>query len=76
MVQRRFYWPSFHKDVEECCASCELCAKNKVVPMPRSPMKPIEVKPQQFYVVGVDIIGPLKLHLKGIAISCPLSINI
>ena len=65
MVQRHFYWPSFHKDVEEYCASCELCAKNKVVPMPRSPMKPIEVKPQPFYMVGVDIIGPLKTTSEG-----------
>ena len=65
MVQRHFYWPSFHKDVEEYCASCELCAKNKVVPMPRSPMKPIEVKPQPFYMVGVDIIGPLKTTSQG-----------
>ena len=62
MVQRHFYWPSFHKDVEKYCASCELCAKNKVVPMPRSPMKPIEVKPQPFYIVGVDIIGNREDH--------------
>ena len=59
-----FFWPSFHKDVEEYCASCELSAKNKVVPMPRSPMKPIEVKPQLFDMVGVDI-GPLKTTSKG-----------
>ena len=65
MIQRRFYWPSFHKDDEEYCASCELCAKNKVVPMPRSPMKPVEVKLQPFYIVGVNIIGLLKTTSEG-----------
>ncbi len=65
MIQRRFYWPAFHKAVEDYCSSCELCAKNKIIPTPRRPMKPIEVKSQPFYMVGVDIIGPLKTTRQG-----------
>ncbi|CAB3982733.1 Transposon Ty3-G Gag-Pol poly [Paramuricea clavata] len=57
MIQRRFYWPGFYKDVETFCKSCEICARNKVVPRPRSPMKPIDIVPVQFYMIGVDLIG-------------------
>ena len=60
MIQRKFYWPGFFKSVEEFCRSCEVCAKNKTVPRPRSPMKPIEVVPIPFYMIGVDLVGPLK----------------
>ncbi len=60
MIQRKFYWPGFFKAVEEFCRNCEVCAKNKAVPRPRSPMKPIKVLPVPFYMIGVDIIGPLK----------------
>ena len=65
MVQRKFYWPGFFKAVEEFCRNCEVCAKNKAVPRPRSPMKPIEVVPIPFYMIGVDIIGPLKTTSRG-----------
>ena len=57
MIQRKFYWPGFFKAVEEFCKSCEICAKNKTVPRPRSLMKSIEVVPIPFYMIGVDIIG-------------------
>ena len=60
MIQRKFYWPGFFKSVEEFCRSCEVCAKNKTVPRPRSPMKPIEVVPISFYMIGVDLVGPIK----------------
>ena len=65
MVQRGFYWPGFFEDVEEFCKNCEVCARNKVVPRPRSPMKPIEIVPVPFYMIGVDLIGPLKLTKQG-----------
>jgi hypothetical protein len=65
MVQRRFYWPGFFKAVEEFCRNCEVCAKSKAVPRPQSPMKPIEVVPIQFYMIGVDIICPLKTMSRG-----------
>ena len=29
--------------VEELCKSCAICTGNKIVPRPRSPMKPIEI---------------------------------
>ncbi len=65
MIQRGFYWPGFYKDVETFCKSCEICARNKVVQKPRSPMKPIDIVPVPFYMVGVDLIGPLKLTRQG-----------
>eukprot|EP00794_Sanderia_malayensis_P005342 gene5342-6012_t len=60
MLQQRFYWPGFYKSVVQFCKSCETCARNKTMPRPRWPLKPIEIIPIPFYMVGVDIIGPLK----------------
>ena len=65
MIQRGFYWPGFYKDVETFCKSCEICARNKVVPRSRSPMKPIDIVSVPFYMIGVDLIGPLKLTRQG-----------
>ena len=65
MIQRGFYWPGFYKDVETFCKSCEICARNKVVPRPRSPMKPFDIFLVPFYMIGVDLIGPLKLTRQG-----------
>ena len=65
MIQRKFYWSCFFERVEEFCKNCEICAKNKTVPRPRSPMKSIEVVPIPFYMIGVDIIGPLKTTDRG-----------
>eukprot|EP00794_Sanderia_malayensis_P006722 gene6722-7482_t len=58
-VQRNYYWPGFNKAVEVFCKTCDTCARNKVVPRPRYPMKPIEVILIPFHMVGVDVIGPL-----------------
>ena len=57
MLQTKFYWPGFHKDVKEFYKSCEICAKNKTVPRPRSPMKPIEIQQIPFYMIGVMILS-------------------
>ena len=65
IIQKRFYWPGFFKAVENFCARCELCAKNKAVPRPRWPLKPIEIVPIPFYMIGVDLIGPLKTTRSG-----------
>ncbi|CAB3996822.1 Transposon Ty3-G Gag-Pol poly [Paramuricea clavata] len=65
MIQSGFYWPGFYKDVKTFCKSCEICAKNKVVPRPRSPMKPFDIVPVPFYMIGVDLIGPSKLARQG-----------
>ena len=68
-IQKTFYWSGFFKVVEEFFASCELCAKNKSVPRLRWPLKSIEVVPILFYMIGVDIIDPLKttyfMHILG-----------
>eukprot|EP00794_Sanderia_malayensis_P002500 gene2500-2883_t len=64
-IQRRFYWPGFFISVENFCACCEICAKNKTVPRPRWPLKPIEVVSIPFYMIGVDLIGPLKTTRSG-----------
>ena len=65
MLQIKFYWQGFHKDVKEFCKGCEICAKNKTVPRPQSAMKSIEIQPIPFYMIGVDLIGPLKTTRQG-----------
>ena len=64
-LQKNFYWPGFYRSVEAYCRGCETCAKNKVVPRPRSPLHPIPVIPKPFHMVGVDLIGPLKTSKQG-----------
>ena len=64
-LQSRYYWPKFFSDVQAYCKSCEVCARNKTAPRPRWPMQPIEIKSVPFYMVGVDIIGPLKTTRSG-----------
>ena len=39
--------------------------KNKSVPRSRWPLKSIEVVPIPFYMIGVDIVGPLKITRSG-----------
>ena len=58
-VQRNYYWPGFSKTVELFCKVCDICARNKALPRPKYPMKPIEVIAVPFHMVGIDIIGPL-----------------
>ena len=60
-----FYWPGFHRDIENFCKSCTTCAKNKLIPHPRKPLQPIAVKLLPFHMVGIDIIGPLKVTHRG-----------
>ena len=57
-VQRNYYWSGFSKSVNVFCKVCDTCVRNKVVPRPRYPMKPIEVIVVPFHIVGIDIIGP------------------
>ena len=64
-VQRNYYWPGFSKSVEVFCKACDICARNKVVPRPKYPLKPIEVVAVPFHMVGIDIIGPLVLTRAG-----------
>ena len=59
-IQDRFYWPRFYRDVELFINGCEVCLRNKVVPRPRWPLKPIEIIPVPFYMIGMDIVGPMK----------------
>ena len=64
-IQEEFYWPCFYRQTEIFCKSCVTCQKNKVIPNPRWAMKPIEVVPVPFYMVGMDVIGPLKTTPRG-----------
>ena len=60
LLQKYYYWPGFYKSVEEYCQSCITCARNKQVPRPRLPLQSIKIVPIPFYMIGMDIIGPLK----------------
>ena len=60
-IQDQFYWPRFYNDTELFVNSCPVCLRNKEVPRPRYPLKPIEVVPIPFYMIGMDIIGPMKV---------------
>ena len=65
LIQSNYYWPGFYADVDEFSKSCDICHRTKVVPRPRWPMQPLPVIPIPFYMVGVDIVGPLKCTRQG-----------
>ena len=65
LVQSNYYWPGFYSDVDEFCKSCDTCLRTKTVPRPRWPMQPLPVIPMPFYMIRVDIVGPLKRTRQG-----------
>ena len=65
VIQSNYCWPGFYADVDEFCKSCDICHRTKVVPRPRWPMQPLPVLPIPFYMVGVDIVRPLKCTRQG-----------
>ena len=59
-VKERFYWNSITNDVADFIKSCDTCQRvNKVFKKNSGEMQPIEVKPEAFYRIGIDLVGPL-----------------
>ena len=65
-IRSRFYWPGQHKDVEDWCKGCEMCASRK------SPSIQKRQAPLQSNITGcplqrvaMDILGPLPLASRG-----------
>jgi Integrase zinc binding domain/Integrase core domain len=63
-MRLRYSWPKMYDDVRRYVRSCEICqkrAKNKETER----MTPIEVSPEPFDHVGIDVIGPLPRTIRG-----------
>ena len=58
-LRERFYWPGYHRDVQDWCRNCGTCASRKTpAPKARAPLKPI-VTSYPLQLVAMDIMGPL-----------------
>jgi len=64
ILQVGYYWPTFFKDAQDYCRSCDVCqayAQRSTVSGPLHPIPPL--KP--FEKWGIDLIGPLPMTRRG-----------
>ena len=64
-IQKRFYWPTLFRDVDDYCKSCEVCQKTRRSRTPRVPMIPLPIIEEPFSRITMDIVGPLPRSRSG-----------
>ena len=60
-ILEQFYSPKFYNDTKLFVNSCTVCLRNKELRWPRYLLKPNEIVRIPFYMIGMDIIGPMKV---------------
>ncbi|HRP36576.1 MAG TPA: reverse transcriptase domain-containing protein [Candidatus Dojkabacteria bacterium] len=64
-MQKRFYWPRMHKDLQEFCEGCTECqARNKYTHPTQGPLQGIEVN-RRFELVHMDIFSGVPASVRG-----------
>ena len=58
IVSRLYVWPNMRRDVLRWARQCQSCATSKIARHTSPPVLPIEVPPERFAHVHVDIVGP------------------
>ena len=65
-LQLDYYWPGLVADVRKWCRTCHECQKAKATrPRNRGLMQLPKPSIKPFQTVGIDLLGPLPLSLKG-----------
>ncbi|XP_048003392.1 uncharacterized protein K02A2.6-like [Leguminivora glycinivorella] len=54
----RFWWPRLSQDIEECVATCRVCAALRPAPA-RAPLTPWPFPPHSWHRVHMDLLGPI-----------------
>ncbi len=62
-INLRYFWPQMGTDIKNYVNSCDVCQRRKK-PKKNEPLHPIQVG-QPFDRVGMDIVGPLPVTLRG-----------
>jgi len=58
-LKRKYYWPSLVADVYGLVASCETCAKNRLMEKKRTTAMRLFSATEPFAAIAGDILGPL-----------------
>jgi len=64
-VKRRYYWPSMMKAVEDYITHCDQCQRQNHLAKTPSSLHPIPVKNTAFHMLGMDLVGPLRMTSNG-----------
>lgn len=58
-VRHRFFWPRLHRSVRRYVGACDACQRRKrPTTLSAGMLQPIDVPPEPFYRVGLDLLGP------------------
>ncbi|RNA13347.1 Transposon Ty3-G Gag-Pol poly, partial [Brachionus plicatilis] len=64
-ISSRYYWFNFRSEVKQFCDTCFQCQTRKHLNMyNKAPLKPITVS-EPWCIIGIDVVGPLKLTPSG-----------
>lgn len=59
LISSKFVWPAMNKDIAHWSRCCINCQKAKIQRHTRTPFQSIEVPPERFQFVHLDLVGPL-----------------
>jgi hypothetical protein len=66
MIQRCYYWPRMHRDVENYVTSCYSCQTNKAQnQLPNGPLHPLPIPERRWDQVTMDLITQLPVTSQG-----------
>lgn len=76
-IKTRYYWKNINRDIENFIRKCELCQKNKSLPVKKVPMMVTSTASTAFEKIYLDLVGPLIPDNKGnkyiLTTQCELS---
>ena len=58
-ISKRYFWPSMNFDINTWSRSCPKCQKEKVNRHVKSPIDNIQIPPNRFQHIHMDLVGPL-----------------
>ena len=62
----RYYWQDMTMQIRDYVQTCDTCQRSNPKLLKSSfALHPIPVKPQVWYQIGIDLVGPLKVSRKG-----------
>ena len=63
-IKKIYYWPQMAKEIEDYVRSCDICQKRNRK-REETQLYPIVREPKPFKHVGIDVMGPLPLTMRG-----------
>lgn len=65
-LRSRYYWPSMSTDIFNYISACDTCQRvNRRFEKTPTELQNIEVKPEPWRQIGIDLIGPLPKTSEG-----------